>query len=560
MPTALPFLRPRPGPYALSAMLGLALLGSVLLGHEGRRVLQMLTLGLPSLLWLLWPLHSRAWRRARGWLAGLTLTAFALDALVRAFLQQQYQAAPDSSLVMSAAANTTAREALEYLLSQGAGLLPWLALLLAGLLLAALLLGQARRSGLAASGQHLAPAPLARPWRWLLLGLMLLCLLGYLSKPWRRHHPLLFWPDWVAEVVELRQRWSDQQGQRDQLLANARAARPGLLFGGPATVVLVLTDSVNRDNLSLYGYERTTTPQLQALRAELGPQLLRLDHAWSVEPGTLASLSGIFSFGERAQHEPVGRTQHLLALAREAGYRIWWMSNHDDVAVDQQHARLADEVEMINRRPGRASASLDGELLDCLQEALEDRRSERKLIVVHLLGAHPHYRLRSPPQPADHVFEHAKDRVYRQMQAQDRPLWLRELRQDYDAALHYHDGVVAETLRLARRFAPAGGQAAWMFLSDHGQEVGHSISHAGHSPATAAGYRIPALLWRQGAPFETPADRPQAPFRADWAAWTLAELMGLRWQGQDASRNVLSPAYRWQAPSLGAATPERFDH
>lgn len=540
-------------PRLLTLLLGLLLLGLVALGHDGRRTLQMMALGLPCLLWLLWPLRRRSWILARAWLCGITLGAFALDALVRAFLQQQYQAAPDSALVMSAAANTTGRETLEYLASQGSSLLAGLALLLPPALLLPWLL---RRHARLSAGA----APLSRPARGLLLALLLLCLLGYLSKPWRRHHPLLFWPTWTLQVLELRQNWSDQTAQREQLQANARAVQPQLLFPGPSTVVLVLTDSVNRDNMSLYGYGRTTTPQLQALKTELGPQLLRLDYAWSVEPGTLASLAGIFSFGERAQHDPVGRSQHILALAREAGYKIWWMSNHDDVAVDQQHARLADVVEMINRRPGRATASLDGELLDCLQEALEDRSSTRKLIVVHLLGAHPHYRLRSPEIPGrDHEFEHAKDRVYQQMQAEDRPLWLRELRQDYDSALHYHDGVVAETLRLARRFAPANGAAAWMFLSDHGQEVGHSISHAGHSPATEAGYRIPALLWRQGAPFALPTDRPQPPFRADWSAWTLAELMGLRWQGQDDSRNVLNPAYRWQPPSLGPATPARFD-
>ena len=61
------------------------------------------------------------------------------------------------------------------------------------------------------------------------------------------------------------------------------------------------------------------------------------------------------------------------------------MSNHDDVAIEQQHARLADSLEMINREPGRSTAMLDGELLDCLKEALIDP-APRKLIIVHLAG------------------------------------------------------------------------------------------------------------------------------------------------------------------------------
>ena len=51
---------------------------------------------------------------------------------------------------------------------------------------------------------------------------------------------------------------------------------------------------------------------------------------------------------------------------------------------------------MVKTAPLAAPApSLDGELLDCIQEALADP-AERKFIIVHLLGAHPHYRLRFP--------------------------------------------------------------------------------------------------------------------------------------------------------------------
>jgi heptose-I-phosphate ethanolaminephosphotransferase len=95
-----------------------------------------------------------------------------------------------------------------------------------------------------------------------------------------------------------------------------------------------------------------------------------------------------------------------------------------------------------------------------------------------------------------------------------------------------------------------------MFLSDHGQEVGHDISHAGHSPGTPAGYRIPALLWRQGAAFDPLA--AGRPFRADWAGWTLADLMALEWPGARQDRNVLDARYVWQAPRL-AAPVKRFD-
>jgi len=521
---------------------GLLLL-SFVLAHEGRRIAQVAVLALPALLWLRWPVTAPRWRRVRLVVVGATLLLFLLDSAVRTFLQSSYRALPDSALVLAAVVNTTPREAVEYAASQAASLAG------IGMLLVALTAGVLGL--LSICNRH--ESALRRPERWAIALLVLLCVAGLAIKPWRRHHPLVYWPAWAVSASALKQSWSDQQQARDALLANARAAGVRFTGTGPSTVVLVLTDSVNRDNMSLYGYPRPTTPQLAALQRDEGGRMLTLRHAWSVEPGTVASLSGLFSFGTRDADDPVDRTHHVLALARAAGYRVWWMSNHDDTAIEQQHARLADSLEMINREPGRSGASLDGELLDCLEEALTDP-APRKLVVVHLLGAHPHYRLRAPADAPGIAV--AADSVDAEMVEEGRPAWLRASRRAYDRAIGYHDTVVAESLRLTRRHTPQGGDAAWMFLSDHGQEVGHDISHAGHSPGTPAGYRIPALLWRHGAPFD--AQAAGRPFRADWAGWTLAELMALDWRGVRRDRNVLDPRYVWEAPRL-AAPVTRFD-
>ena len=522
-------------------LLALACAGAVLAGHESRRAAQVGLLALPVLLWLLWPVERPAWRRVRWAAAFVVISAFLVDGAVRGFLQREYQAAPDSSLVLAAAANTTARESIEYLSAQ----LPAMASAVAALIGMLALTGVAITLATRVTADQ---AALSRRARVALLVVLAVCALAHLSKPWRRHHPLLFWPAWTQQVADLRAIWADQQVQREQLMRNAGAAAPVMTTDTPSTVVLVLGESVNRDNMSLYGYARSTTPELIALRDEERSRLLTLRHAWSTQATTVASLSGLFSFGERDEDGPAGRTQHVIALARRAGYKVWWVSNHDDVAVDQQHARLADVVEMINRQPGRSSGSLDGELLDEVEQALADP-APRKLVVVHLLGAHPHYRLRMPP--GEHPFDDDDgDAVDSAMARDGRAAWVREFRQDYDSALHYHDRIVAQTLRLTRGHLAAGGRGAWMFVSDHGQEVGHSGDHAGHSPGTAAGYRIPALLWRSDAGFDpSTASRP---FRADWAGWTLAELMQLRWRGMQDERNVLHATYAWQAPTLPA--------
>lgn len=522
---------------ALACLWGLAAV-FVVLGHDGRRVAQLLILFLPLMAWLAWPVRSAAVRRWRRVLAWAGFMCFALDGAARGFLLDAYQSAPDSSLVLGAAANTNARETGEYLQAHWRTLLLWLAGLAAAGAWSWRLAAQAGAQG---TGR------LSRGLVVLLAVGLLVGALGYASKPWRRLHPVVFWAGWSQSVQALRGTLGDQEAFRRAELARARAAAPSVAREGPSTVVMVLGDSVNRDNMSLYGYARPTTHRLETQVRQLGDQMLTLRHAWSADASTLPALRNIFGFGGPGRQDA---PPHLLALARAAGYKVWWVSNHDDVAVEQTHARLADVVDFINRTPGRSTMSLDGELLDELQKALEDS-APRKLIVVHLLGTHPHYRLRFPADA--NPFDDAPDSVERELERQGRPYWVRRLRQDYDAAMLYHDFVVSETLALTRNAGGNPGYRAWMYLSDHGQEVGHATDHAGHSPGTAAGYRIPALLWSNDAPRPERAAIAARPFRGDWAGWTMASLLHLRWPGLQPARDVLAKDYVWQAPRLPIA-------
>jgi heptose-I-phosphate ethanolaminephosphotransferase len=520
----------------------------IVLGHNGRRIGQLLLLALPALLWLFWPLRSAAMRTLRSWALWLWAMAFVVDATLRAYLFDTYQAAPDSSLVLGAMANTGARESAEYLSmhwrSVTTALVP---VALAGGLLAYFVWPAPARDTAERTRWRRAP------WGIALLSLALLASsIAYASKPSRRLHPVQYWADWAGSVQGQRATWADGETTRRAALERASAAEPVLLSQEPATVVLVVSESINRDNLGLYGYARATTPRLSAQHAALAGRLIVLRNAWSVDPTTLPALANLFQFGDPSGKNPM----HLLALARAAGYRVWWIGNQDDMAVEQNHAGLADELRLINRTPGRSSRSPDSDVLQPLRAALADPHP-RKLVVVHLMGAHPHYHLRYPE--GRNPFEGQADAVERELESQGRPGWLRQLRNEYDAALLNHDTLVSELLDLTRAAEPAGGYRAWMFLSDHGQEVAHERERAGHSPGTAAGYRIPALVWQNEPNRALPADLERRPFRADWASWTLTDLLRIQWQADEPSRNVLNDGYRWLAPRLGVPVASFVD-
>ncbi|QLI81034.1 phosphoethanolamine transferase [Chitinibacter fontanus] len=519
-------------PYCLLvATLGVA----ITVGHDDWRVGQVFVLALPAPLLLLYQSRSQWQKILQLVAAAIWAGLFIVDGAIRAYLLATYQALPNSALVLAALANTNPRESIEYLHMYQYQIYFWAGFALLALLSMAYCLRRWWR------GER--PAITWGRASWTITLLLLALIFAALAlKPWRRYHPVIFWPMWWQQLNQLEAGWADMTAHRAKLLSHAQQTKLHLNIATPNTLVVVISDSVNRQNLSLYGYPRLTSPQMQHKQGELGQALQVVPYAWSSAAATVPALRNFFYFGE-PEATPA---QHLLAIARDAGYKIWWISNHDDVAIEQEHARFSHAAHFINSQPGRSAKSLDQQVKPLLQQALADAAAH-KLIIVHLLGAHPHYRLRYPATTTDF----GADTVEQQLQAQGRSAYLRTLRREYDAALRYHDQVMADLLALTQT---ASGERAWLYFSDHGQEVAHTLDHAGHSQQSAAGYRIPLMIWQS----QWAADR-QLPARArsDWLAWTVLRLLHLDWQLYRPECDLLHPDYQWQAPALGI--PIDFD-
>jgi heptose-I-phosphate ethanolaminephosphotransferase len=329
---------------------------------------------------------------------------------------------------------------------------------------------------------------------------------------------------------------------RNEALERAQAAAPVVLREGPSTVVLVLTDSINRDNFSLYGYGRKTTPGLQQHQRQLGAQMQVLRNAWSVDAATLPAIGNLFAFGMPEADD----AQHLLAMARVAGYKVWWISNHDDVAIEQQHARHADVLQMINREPGRSSMSLDGEMLDEFNTALQ-APAQRKFIVVHMQGAHPHYSLRFPK--GHNPFDDADDAV-------DAAMASRAARSGSGTAPELRRRAALPRLGGVRAAAPVArsGKAAGLYGLDVPvrpragsrpcrQPCGPQPRHGGGLPHT--GHRVAVAHGGAHSGGLCPAALPGGLGGLD-----IGGPAGVQWHGQQAQRNVLHADYRWQAPHM----------
>ena len=112
----------------------------------------------------------------------------------------------------------------------------------------------------------------------------------------------------------------------------------------------------------------------------------------------------------------------VLMLARAAGYKVFWISNQHDRYINPRFAEEADVQKLLNVGGKRGDRRLDEALIPEWQAALRDP-APRKLIIAHLLGAHPHYELRYPKAYSHYVG--VQDEVSRKLADQGRMPWIR---------------------------------------------------------------------------------------------------------------------------------------
>lgn len=490
------------------------------------------------------------WTRSPVWLsrlARLTWLLFFLDAAIRGFLRSYFGIRPAAGMVLQAVLNTNAGETSEFFTQQWRGL---------GLSLASLLLAMA--AALWLEGQLRRRDPLTLPARRasrIGVSVMLVLLVTiHFNKTMAKENPVLFWPlRYQAHMQELRA----MTALRAELAqSRTRPAQWAVRYHGEdqRTVIWVIGESTNRHNMSLYGYARATTPRLDAMKDEL----LVFDDVVSSDSATMGSLMNMLTPASLEQPDAWQTKPDMLQLASAAGYKTFWLSNQ--TANDGWLALVAEQADVlryINKGQGRGENNLDAGLLSHVDTALADP-APKKLIVVHLLGTHPTYDMRYPPEFAR--FDGADDSVAAAMKAAGRSFWIRQQRDEYDNAVLYDDQVLSEIVRRTRA-ANADKPAALLFSSDHGQEVGHFRNHAGQSPGENSGYEIPFLVWESPVGATVSRDARAAlqkrPYQTDHMENTVLGLMKVSSAYYQPEHDVLSSLFRPAPRRIGGHPYQR---
>lgn len=315
----------------------------------------------------------------------------------------------------------------------------------------------------------------------------------------------------------------------------------------PTTLVLVIGESTNRQRMSLYGYPRKTTPELDKLK----DQLAVFDNVITPRPYTIEALQQVLTFADEENPEAYLTTPSLVSMMKQAGYKTFWITNQQTMTKRNTmlttFSEQADEQVYLNNNRNQNAAQYDGDVIEPFNKALADA-APRKLIVVHLLGTHMSYQYRYPPS-----FDKFQDRNGVPPGVRDDQL---PTYNSYDNAVLYNDFVVSS---LIKDYAKADPNGFLLYLSDHGEDVfdsaGHNTLGRNENKPTAPMYTIPFMAWASPKWREThdwnftgDLDRP---YSSSHLIHTWADLAGLSFDELDRSKSLVSADFKARPLLIG---------
>ncbi len=286
---------------------------------------------------------------------------------------------------------------------------------------------------------------------------------------------------------------------------------PRVQVDTPTNIVLISVDTLRPDHLSIYGYERKTSPQIDRFFAEA----TRYARAYSAEANTSPSVVSMLSGRVPARHRVrlfyqriPGDVPTLSDYLGAANYQtaaivsnvvltgeaigLSTRFDHYDDFVDEREARL----EVFERRASRTS--------DAAIAWLENRRDRARpyFLWVHYIDPHGPYRAPEDSRGARFRAEHPVPIDPSRVVPYQREAGLRDGARyvdRYDDEIAYADAEIGRLLE-AIETESTSGEPIVVFTADHGENlVEHDIYFNHGHQVWESVMRVPLLVrWPEG--------------------------------------------------------------
>lgn len=220
-------------------------------------------------------------------------------------------------------------------------------------------------------------------------------------------------------------------------------------------IVILIGESVRKQNMSLYGYQRDTTP----IEASEKENMLLYQNAYSPAAITNISVPIVLSNLDISNYKRELRklSDNVVNTANHLNYNTFWYSTQGGAQGITAIASFAKNKKFLN--------GYDETVLPYLKDALKDT-SPKKLIVLHINGSHPYACDKYPPKEA---------------------VWQGGIDECYDNSIRYTDKIIGQIFKLLKN-----KNSALVYFSDHGQIKENEIyKHGDYREAV----QVPYFVW-----------------------------------------------------------------
>ncbi len=370
------------------------------------------------------------------------------------------------------------------------------------------------------------------------------------SHEWHRSFPNLLWL--IFESIKDYRKNSNQQKhllglfpeQLEEILSIAD-------IEGPQCHIVIIGESAVRSHMSLYGYERETSPGLQAIQDEL----YIFNDVISSHSGTIASIRDMLTFCSHDNLINYPQQGTLIQYLKKAGFKTAWISNQNPAGYNENFAsmlgRSCDQSFFVNAAEHYSQTSYDEKVFPPLSKVLSSWQDEHKFIFIHLMGQHFYFDNRYPQS-----FNYYTD--IKKLEGQQEVL---EQINHYDNATRYNDHIVTSVIESIRQYDQ---YASVLYLSDHGIDLFEYSDTASQSEwdGSPPMFEIPFVLWlssefkrQQPSLIDSIIKAKDRKIIASDLIHSLPELAGFKIGNRQNHRNIFSQY--WQFHKRVIADDER---
>lgn len=312
----------------------------------------------------------------------------------------------------------------------------------------------------------------------------------------------------------------------------------------PRTLVLVIGESTQRGRMSLYGYPRETTPELDALH-KTDPGLTVFNNVVTSRPYTIEILQQALTFADEKNPDWYLTKPSLMNMMKQAGYKTFWITNQQTMTARNTmltvFSKQTDKQFYMNQQRTQSAREYDSNVLAPFKAVLADPAPKNSLLCI-CWEPHIKYKFRYPENQGK--FDGKTDHVPPGLSSDEL-----ESYNDYDNANLYNDYVVASLIKDYKATDPNG---FLLYFSDHGEEVydtpPHKTQGRNEDSPTRHMYTVPFLLWTsekwQAAhprDFSQDVDRK---YSSSELIHTWSDLAGLTYDGYDPTRSITNPQFK----------------